>query len=276
MDVSLTDEEVLAFFEGLENSVGVHLDLSKKYLLTARLKPIFSSSEFSSVESFIRELNRRRFSEMHDRAYAALTTNETMFFRDPAFFELLKSSVLPNLIRVRAKEKKIRIWSAAVSSGQEVYSLAMLIRLCFPELLHWEIEIRGSDVSLAVLEKAKDGVFNESEVKRGLPTPYMSKFFTKVDRSSYQLADSIREMVSFEKFNLIKDNFPSNRYDLIFLRNVLIYFSQENKVSVLDKSSKALANNHGMLFLGGAESINGHPKFQVNLGPQWTYYTKKI
>ncbi len=271
----LTDEEVTTFFQSVERSVGVHLDLSKKYLLAARLKSVCVASDFPSVDSLVRELNRSRTGELHELAYAALTTNETSFFRDPAFFDFLKNRVLPNLIRLNSNQRKIRIWSAAVSSGQEVYSLAMLMRLYFPELQRWEVEILGSDVASPILEKAKLGIFNESEVNRGLSDIFLSKFFTKIDKSLFELSSSIRDMVKFQRFNLIKDPFPFNYYDIILLRNVLIYFSLDNKVSVLDKSSTALADTHGLLFLGGAESTNGHAKLKVNLDPQWTFYQKK-
>ncbi len=271
----LTDDEVITFFQSVERSVGVHLDLSKKYLLEARLKSVCVASDFPSVDSLVRELNRSRTGELHELAYAALTTNETSFFRDPAFFDFLKNKVLPNLIRLNSNQKRIRIWSAAVSSGQEVYSLAMLMRLYFPELQRWEVEILGSDVAPSILEKAKLGIFNESEVKRGLSDIFLSKFFTKIDKSLFELSSSIRDMVKFQRFNLIKDSFPFNYYDIILLRNVLIYFSLDNKVSVLDKSSAALTDTHGLLFLGGAESTNGHAKLQVNLDPHWTFYQKK-
>ena len=145
MDVQLRDEEIATFFSQLEKNLGVSLDISKKYLLEARLKPV------------------------------------TTFFRDPAFFLTLQESVLPTLIRHRSDLKRLRIWSAAASSGQEAFSLAMMIRLYFPEISNWDIDILGSDVSLPVLSKARKGIFNESEVKRSLPTHYLDKFFKKID-----------------------------------------------------------------------------------------------
>ena len=275
MDHALTDEEILIFFQGLERSVGVNLDLTKKYLLNARLQPVVATTRFSSVDSFVRELNLTGSSALHEKAYSALTTNETMFFRDPLFFKVLKEYTLPNLIKTKSNTKTVRIWSAAASTGQEVYSLGMLIQQYFPELANWNIQILGSDISEPVLEKAKKGIFNHSEIRRGLPQNYLTKFFKEIDDSKYQISDSIRKMVEFKRFNLIKDPFPKHYFDLILLRNVLIYFSPENKFSVLRKSGQALIDTNGILFLGGAESINGHTDYTVNLNPHWTFYSKK-
>ena len=275
MDVPLRDEEIATFFNQLEKNLGVSLDISKKYLLEARLKPVSEEANYPSVGEFIRYLNRSRQASWHEKAFAALTTNETTFFRDPAFFLTLQECVLPNLIRHRSDLKRLRIWSAAASSGQEAFSLAMMIRLYFPEISHWDIDIFGSDVSLPVLAKARKGIFNESEIKRGLPTHYLNKFFKKIDLNHYQISDDIRSMVRFESCNLINDSYPNGSYDLIFLRNVLIYFSAENKSLVLEKINKLLANDCGTLFLGGAESINGNLKYDINLNSKWTFYIKK-
>ncbi len=275
MDVQLRDEEIATFFSQLEKNLGVSLDISKKYLLEARLKPVSEAANYASVGDFIRYLNRSRQTSWHEKAFAALTTNETTFFRDPAFFLTLQECVLPTLIRHRSDLKRLRIWSAAASSGQEAFSLAMMIRLYFPEISNWDIDILGSDVSLPVLAKARKGIFNESEVKRSLPTHYLDKFFKKIDGNHYQISDAIRSMVRFERWNLISDSFPNGHYDLILLRNVLIYFSAENKSLVLEKLNKLLADECGALFLGGAESMNGNLKYDVNLNYKWTFYIKK-
>ena len=159
-DLPLSDQEISAFFECLEERVGVRLDLSKKYLLFARLQALSLEANYPSVGDFVRFLNRSRHTAWHDAAFAALTTNETMFFRDPAFFRTLQTRVLPALIRMRAGEKRLRIWSAAASSGQEAYSVAMMIRLHFPEVAKWEIDILGSDVSRPILARARAAVFS--------------------------------------------------------------------------------------------------------------------
>ncbi|MEJ6564541.1 MAG: protein-glutamate O-methyltransferase CheR [Burkholderiales bacterium] len=275
MDVQLRDEEISTFFTQLEQNLGVSLDISKKYLLEARLKPVSEAANYASVGDFIRYLNRSRQTSWHEKAFVALTTNETTFFRDPAFFLTLQESVLPTLIRNRSDLKRLRIWSAAASSGQEAFSLAMMIRLYFPEISHWDIDILGSDVSPPVLAKARKGIFNESEIKRGLPTHYLDKFFKKIDNNKYQISDAIRSMVRFEHCNLISDSCLNGYYDLIFLRNVLIYFSAENKSIVLEKLNKLLADDCGALFLGGAESMSGNLKYDVNLNYKWTFYIKK-
>ena len=274
-DLPLSDQEISAFFERLEERVGVRLDLSKKYLLFARLQALSLEANYPSVGDFVRFLNRSRHTAWHDAAFAALTTNETMFFRDPAFFRTLQTRVLPALIRMRAGEKRLRIWSAAASSGQEAYSVAMMIRLHFPEVAKWEIDILGSDVSRPILARARAAVFSESEINRGLPTAYLSQFFKHVGASRYQLSEGIRSMVRFETFNLMGNAYLPERYDLIFLRNVLIYFSKENKSHILEKIAVSLAHDGGMLFLGGTESIKAPEKFDVDLQSEWTVYKKR-
>lgn len=273
--IALTDSEVTLFFRGLERSVGVHLDLSKRYLLNARLEPVSNRLGYSSVDTLVRALNQMDLLETRQQAYAALTTNETMFFRDPELFELLKNRLLPALIKRRADSRRIRIWSAAASTGQEVYSLAMLIRLHFPDLKNWELEIRGSDVSHSVIQTARAGIFNDRETSRGLPLIYFNTFFTKADCGRHKLSDEIRNMVTFDWFNLMSDRFSNRRYDLILMRNVLIYFSLKNKITVLEKANQALADADSALLLGGAESVNGNPRFVMNRDPRWHFYTKK-
>lgn len=274
MAAALSDDEILTFFQRLERSVGVNLNLSQKYLLNARLKHVSTAAAFTCIDDFVRSLNDSKSGRLHEKAYAALTTNETMFFRDPTFFQLLKQRLLPNLITRKLEKRQIRIWSAAVSTGQEIFSLAMLICLHFPDLVHWDIEIRGSDISSPVLERARQGIFKTQEMARGLLSIYADKFFKQTDGTHYQLADEIKRMVTFDRFNLISDCFPTNRYDLVLLRNVLIYFTLENKAAVLDKTWGALENHNGILVLGGTESTNGHKKFLINRDPRWNFYSK--
>ena len=204
------------------------LETEKSYLVESRLTPLARREGFGSISEVVAKLRLSGFSTLHSKVIEAMTTNETSFFRDIQPFEALKKVILADLITKRATTRQIRIWCAACSSGQEPYTVAMLIRENFPQLASWDVKILATDLSTQVLEKAKSGCFNQIEVNRGLPSPYILKYF---DRSgmNWQLKDSIREMIEFRPLNLIEAWPVLNPMDIVFIRNVLIYFDVQTK-----------------------------------------------
>nr|WP_281501558.1 protein-glutamate O-methyltransferase CheR [Kordiimonas laminariae] len=184
-----------------------------------------------------------------------MTTNESFFFRDNTPFDLFKNHVLPAMEKARGTQKRLRIWCAAASTGQEPYSLAILLKEAGIKYSNWNIEIVGTDICTQVLEKAKAGKYSQFEVQRGLPIQLLIKYFTQ-EGDVWQLSDDIRNMVKFRPFNLL-DNFAAlGTFDVIYCRNVLIYFDQKTKGQVLDRMRKVLASD-GTLFLGAAETVLG-------------------
>jgi chemotaxis protein methyltransferase CheR len=243
------------FYLMLEQQVGIALDDTKQYLLESRLLPLAIKNGYPDVYALIKFLTQNPIGATHWRAFEALTTNETSFFRDKHVFEALKKTILPELIEARKKEKTLRIWSSACSAGQEAYSLAMLLREDFGHLSDWTIDIKATDISELILEKAKSGIYSSMEAHRGLDAHYLQKYFTHLEKGSFQVKPVIRQMVSFSHHNLV-GNWPYYpKFDLIMLRNVLIYFRQDAKDKVLLKMHQQLNGSDSVLILGAAESI---------------------
>ena len=185
----------------------------------------------------------------------AMTTYDTSFFRDAALFHVLRTAILPALAAAREKQRSIRIWCAAASTGQEPYSLAMMLKEMKDKLNGWRVEIVGTDISVDVLEKAKAGVYSQFEVQRGLPIQLLLKHFTQTG-DCWQLSPEIRAMVQFRPFNLLNDFGTLGTFDVVFCRNVLIYFDQDYKVAVLDRLVRQVERD-GYLVLGAAETVVG-------------------
>jgi chemotaxis protein methyltransferase CheR len=185
----------------------------------------------------------------------AMTTNETFFFRDKVPFDQLRDTILPGLIQARAARKSLRIWSAASSTGQEPYSIAMCLKEKGASLAGWRIEIVATDLSQEVLEKSKAGVYSQFEVQRGLPIQLLVKYFTQ-SGDIWQLNADVRSMVQFRQLNLLQDFSHLGTFDVIFCRNVLIYFDQDTKAVIFDRLAKSLEADSTLL-LGAAESVVG-------------------
>lgn len=228
---------------------GVALDGDKEYLAELHLGAIASRAGFDSIASFVKHLQTQPYNDLHFQAIEALVTNETSFFRDRYPFEALKDFVLPELIE--QKERSLNIWSAACSSGQEPYSIAILIREHFPQLTDG-MRLIASDFSSKILARARNGRYNQFEIKRGLPETLRRKYFKPCDRS-WQIDDNIRSLVEFRQFNLLQSWASLPKMDIIFMRNVLIYFDIETKKAILAKVRQLLSND-GYLFLGGGET----------------------
>ncbi len=202
--------------------------------------------------------------------------NETSFFRDKHIFEALKNSILPELVETRKKEKTLRIWSAACSAGQEVYSLAMMFKENFSHLHDWTIYLQATDVSESILEKARSGIYSAMEAHRGLDTHFLEKYFNRLEKGDYQINPAIRKMVNFSHHNLV-GNWPFYpKFDLIMLRNVLIYFKQDAKDKVLLKMQRQLNGGDSILILGAAESIYLNDGYKLVTLDKISYYKPNI
>ena len=184
-----------------------------------------------------------------------MMTNESFFFRDKLPFEHFRDTIIPALIAARASQRRIRIWCAAASTGQEPYSLAMCLKEIAPQVAGWRIDILATDLSTEVLEKAKAGIYSQFEVQRGLPIQLLIKYFTQIGET-WQIAPEIRAMVQFRPFNLLNDFAGLGMFDVVFCRNVLIYFDQPTKVGVLDRMARTVERD-GYLVLGAAETVVG-------------------
>lgn len=228
------------------------LEPSKTYLVESRLNPVARASGLASIEELVDALRKPNSSKLTLAVIEAMTTNETSFFRDLHPFDALKTTILPALIAARARDRVLNIWSNACSSGQEVYTIAMLLKDNFPDLGGWKVRLIASDLSTQILDKAREGIFNQTEVNRGLPLPMLLKYFQK-NGLTWQIKEEVRKMVEFRQVNLV-ETFPQlPPMDIVFLRNVLIYFAPETKRDILIKIKK-LMRPDAKLFLGGAET----------------------
>lgn len=248
-----TDYEFLSGF--LLQSSGLALGAGKEYLLEARLTPLAQSWGLSNYEELIGELRKGQDLRLSTAVTETMTTNETSFFRDKTPFEDLKNIILPALIESRKQQRSLRIWSAAASTGQELYSFLMMLRESFPELKTWNVEIIGTDIAVSMLDRCEGGVYSQFEVQRGLPTPLLIKYF-KQDSNGWKISDDLRKQVSWRQQNLLESFSHLGQFDLIMCRNVLIYFEVDVKKQVIDRMS-AMMRPDGYYMLGAAESVVG-------------------
>ncbi len=233
---------------------GLVLTPDKSYLLESRLVPVARKHGLKGLTELASGLRARSVQLIADTV-EAMTTNESLFFRDAKPFEQFRKLVLPRLLETRTVKRSLRIWSAACSSGQEAYSLAMLLMEEGPNLAGWNIEIVGTDLSTQMVERARAGVYSQFEVQRGLPVQMLVKYFRQ-DGDKWQIDQRLRAMVKYREFNLLSDLSPLGTFDVIFCRNVLIYFDQATKARVLEQTARRLPPD-GVLFLGGAETVLG-------------------
>ncbi|CAM5460934.1 protein-glutamate O-methyltransferase OS=Afipia felis OX=1035 GN=cheR PE=4 SV=1 [Afipia felis] len=238
----------------LRERSGLVLSDDKQYLVESRLMPLARKANLGGLSELTAEL-RRGVESMICDVVEAMTTNETFFFRDKIPFDHFKEGVLPELINARANRKSLRIWCAASSTGQEPYSLAMILKDFAPMLSGWRVEIVATDLSQEVLEKCKSGIYSQFEVQRGLPIQKLVTHFKQVGET-WQISSEIRAMVQFRQLNLLHDFSSLGKFDVIFCRNVLIYFEQATKADVLNRMMK-MNEPDGYLFLGAAETVVG-------------------
>jgi chemotaxis protein methyltransferase CheR len=238
----------------LKKRSGLILTSDKGYLVESRLGPVAQRHGLPHLDALVAALNRGN-EALATAVTEAMTTNETSFFRDSKPFDIFRKEVLPQIIERNANTRSLRIWSAAASTGQESYSLAMILAEEQARLAGWKIEIVGTDISEAALKQARAGVFSHFEVQRGLPAAMLVKYFEKVE-GSWRVAQKIRSMVNFRVYNLLDNLSPLGVFDVIFCRNVLIYFDVQTKGQVLGAIARRMGNQ-GVLFLGGAETVLG-------------------
>ena len=238
----------------LKERSGLVLSADKQYLVESRLAPVARRAGLTGVAELVGKL-RRADERMVVDVVEAMTTNESFFFRDKIPFEHFRDTIMPALIAARATQRRLRIWCAAASTGQEPYSLAMLLKDMKGKLAGWRIEIVGTDLSVEVLEKAKAGIYSQFEVQRGLPIQMLVKYFAQVG-DTWQIAPEIRAMVAYRPLNLLADFSSLGAFDLVFCRNVLIYFDQDLKIDVLNRLARVV-DPEGFLVLGAAETVVG-------------------
>ena len=235
------------------SQAAIVLEPGKEYLVENRLAPLAAREGFASLALFIGQMRSQNVvNGMHHRTIDALTTNETFFFRDFHPFEALRKYILPNLIEQRAAARQLTIWSAACSTGQEPYTLAMLIQEHFPQLRDWKVTILATDLSPTVLKVAAEGAYSQFEVNRGLPAAYLIKHFTK-QGDRWHINPELKKYLQFRAMNLIEPWPMLPPFDLVFIRNVMIYFDVDTKKTILKRVRNCLLP-HGYLFLGTSET----------------------
>lgn len=242
--------------EFLKKRSGLVLTPDKSYLLENRLRPLVCQYGVADISELTAKLRSGAIKELEREIVEAMTTNESFFFRDIKPFDNFRDKILPRLLESRATRRKIRVWCAAASTGQEPYSLAMILGDATAKLGAWgSVEILATDLDTDVLNRARSGVYTQFEVQRGLPVQYLVKYFEK-DGEKWRINETIRSMVTYREHNLLESPARLGQFDVVFCRNVLIYFDNETKAKVLHEISKLLPSD-GVLFLGGAETVLG-------------------
>ncbi|WP_075215309.1 CheR family methyltransferase [Mongoliimonas terrestris] len=239
----------------LKTRSGLVLSNEKQYLIESRLLPVARKAGLASIAALVSKLRDPRETLLADAVVEAMTTNESFFFRDKVPFDHFNQLMLPQMLERRSARRQLRIWCAAASTGQEPYSIAMCLKEMGPKLAGWRVEIIGTDISNEVLDRAKAGVYTQFEVQRGLPIQNLLKYFTQTG-DQWTISAELRSMVQWRKFNLL-DSFASlGQFDIVFCRNVLIYFDQPTKADILNRIGKAMAPD-GYMVLGAAETVVG-------------------
>jgi chemotaxis protein methyltransferase CheR len=234
---------------------GLVLASEKHYLVESRLMPIARKHGLINLSGLVVRLKGPDAAALTVEVVEAMTTNESFFFRDKLPFEQFRDTIIPALMATRGSSRRIRVWCAAAATGQEPYSLAITLKELGKELKGWRVEILATDISNEVLEKAKSGIYTQFEVQRGLPAMMLIKYFSQIGET-WQIAPEIRGMVKFMPLNLLDDFSHLGRFDVVFCRNVLIYFDQPTKSGVLDRIAD-VSERDGFLALGGAETVVG-------------------
>ncbi|MCW5704245.1 MAG: protein-glutamate O-methyltransferase CheR [Xanthobacteraceae bacterium] len=238
----------------LKDQSGLDLSADKQYLIESRLVPLSRKAGLAGIPELVQKMKTGSPS-LVAQVVEAMTTNETFFFRDKMPFDHFRQSIMPEVLKARASRKSIRIWCAAGSTGQEPYSLAMCLKEMEPQLAGFKVDIIATDLSQEVLEKSKAGLYSQFEVQRGLPIQMLVKYF-KQNGEFWQINPELRAMVQHRKLNLLHDFSQLGTFDVIFCRNVLIYFDQDTKINIFSRLRKAMEAD-GFLVLGAAETVVG-------------------
>ncbi len=258
--IKITPQEYQTYCKYIYDICGITLTPNQAYLIETRLAPLIKKLECSSFSELYNKSKADRLKKLEQEIIDAITTNETYFYRDKSPFELLQHKILPDLIDKRSTRPglptTIKIWSAACSFGQEVYTIAITLKeLLGKDISKYRISIVGTDISDDAIARSSYGLYNQFEVERGLPPNKLRLYFDQVDKG-WRIKDELRSMVSFRKLNLFQSFAALGRFDIIFCRNVAIYFSQPDKVKLYEKIGGALAPD-GYLLIGAQESLTG-------------------
>jgi chemotaxis protein methyltransferase CheR len=239
----------------LKGRSGLVLGDDKAYLLESRLTPVARKQGFKDLDELLSKVMLGADATLATAVTEAMTTNESFFFRDQKPFDLFRDTVIPHLVESRATAKSFRVWSAAASSGQEPYSICMLLREAAAKFPGWSHEVVGTDLSSEIIAKAQKGMYSQFEVQRGMPIQMLVKYFDKTG-DQWQIKPDLQAMVQYKVYNLLHDLSSLGKFDVVFCRNVLIYFDQPTKKIVLENIATLMPAD-GFLFLGGAETVLG-------------------
>ncbi len=239
----------------LLDTTGLSLGENKEYLLEARLIPVAQANGMNGMQDLVLSLRTHRDKSLEQEVMEAMTTNESSFFRDRRPFDELKSAILPDIIADRKMTQKLRIWCAACSNGQEPYSIVMALRENFPELANWNIQITATDLCTKALKRAEMGVYSQFEVQRGLPVQLLMKYFEQCEQG-WKIKHDPGVSIQWKHLNLLEDFQHLGMFDIVFCRNVLIYFEPDMKRNILDRVRNQM-NASGVLLLGAAETVLG-------------------
>ena len=239
----------------IKELTGIVIDPEKKFIIESRLMPIARLHGFDSVATMIHVLMGESHPTLLAEVIDALATNETFFFRDRAPFDLFGERILPYLLSARADQRAVRIWCTACSTGQEPYSLAMTIDQFAPRLTGWRMMLHASDISRKAIEAARNGLYNQFEVQRGMPASFLLRYFTR-EGENWRIAEHLRSKVAFSNFNLLNSFDDRGPCDVVFCRNVLIYFDQQTRHDILARLSRVVRKD-GFLILGSTEALLG-------------------
>lgn len=250
----MTPEEFKFLADLVRQRSGLVLAQDKTYLLESRLLPVARKAEIAGISELVAKLRGGRDEKLATAVTEAMTTNESFFFRDKTPFELFTGRILPHMQATRGNQRRLRIWSAAASTGQEIYSLAMLLKEA-KGVEGWRFEMLGTDISNEVLERARLGMYTQFEVQRGLPIQLLVKYFKQVGEM-WQIDAALRQAVTFKYFNLLEPLTALGKFDIVYCRNVLIYFDQPTKRMVLERIAELMPED-GCLLLGAAETVVG-------------------
>lgn len=249
---------------------GNHFDPARNYLFESRLQRVVRNKGLHSLHELVSALRTESGSTLHRSVAEAMTINETSFFRDTASFDLLRDELIPALIAARAGVRALRFWSAASSSGQEAWSIAMMLREHFPALASWRIDILGTDLSAEMVERARAARYQRIEVNRGLPARFLLRYFVRAG-DEWEVSPDLQRLCRFQQRNLCDAPPFADRFDVIFLRNVMIYFPPETRRKVLLAMHRSLAPD-GALLLGLSEQPHMETHWQTVLTPRTVWH----
>lgn len=232
---------------------GIVLETGKEYLVDARLSAVAKEHKLASIAALVDRLKASNFDPLHQRVIEAMTTNETSFFRDIYPFEAFRNTILPAVMAARSATRTLSFWCGAASTGQEPYTIAMILHEAIPMISNWRIEFLCTDISTEMIARSKAGKYSQLEIGRGMPPAMLAKYFDKIGPAEWQVKKQLRDMIQFRELNLTQAWGMMPTIDICFLRNVLIYFDTATKKEILGRIRKLLRPD-GYLFLGSAES----------------------